>query len=79
MAFRVAVRANRLVVFQPGLAAVKVHKIDDLLINVVLALVLGRLVVLLLAHLLGFHGVEAILGKKLSVHAVCTGGEGLVA
>ena len=79
MAFHVGIRADRLIVCELGPAAVKTDKVDGLLINVVLALVLGRLVVLLLAHLLGFHGVEAVLGEELGVHRVCAGGEGLVA
>ena len=79
MAFHVGIRADRLIVCELGPAAVETDKVDGLLINVVLAFPFGRLVVLLLTHLLGFHGVEAVLGEELGVHRVCAGGEGLVA
>ena len=79
MAFLVGFRTDRLIVFQLGPVAVEVHKVDDLLVNVVLAFPFGRLVMFLLAHLLGFHGVEAVLGKELGAHPVGAGGEGLIA
>ena len=79
MAFHVAIRADRLIVCKLCPVAVEAYKVDDLLVNIVLAFPFGRLVVFLLAHFLGFHGVEAVLGEELGAHPVCAGSEGLVA